>query len=78
VAAQPEEAPPEGQETSASASEKPLFGGLLGPLKKGMGDPSDLTPVPVETTTPSWQELAEEGATGQVAQGGDAPVAHVT
>jgi hypothetical protein len=74
--AQPEEPPPEGQE--ASASERPLFGGLLGPLtKKEMGDPSDLKPVPVETTTPSWQELAE-GAAGQAAQGGDAPVASAT
>lgn len=43
-----------------------------------MGDPSDLTPVLVETTTPSWQELAEEVAAGQAAQGGDAPVAHAT
>jgi hypothetical protein len=74
--AQPEEAPPEGQE--ASASGRPLFGGLLGPLKKEMGDPSDLKPVPVETVTPSWQELAEGVAAGQAAQGGDAPVAHAT
>jgi hypothetical protein len=74
--AQPEEAPPEGQE--ASASGRPLFGGLLGPLKEEMGDPSDLKPVPVETMTPSWQELAEGVAAGQAAQGGDAPVAHAT
>jgi hypothetical protein len=75
--APPEEASREGQE--ASASERPLFGGLLGPLKKmERGDSSDLKPIPVETKTPSWQELVEKDATGQAARGGDSPVAHAT
>ena len=82
---QPNPAPPgtteaplpslEAVKPSSSSVEKLLYGGLLGPLKRA-GEASDVKPIPVQTTTPGWQEAAEEVISGPSAQGGDAPAAN--
>jgi hypothetical protein len=54
-----------------------LSGGRLGPLESVEDASSRLTPIPVQTTTPSWQETAEEGAAAaQGTKDGHAPAAH--